>query len=228
MESRAITKINTLGKWAYIISKIGKIALIIAAVVLAAGLMIMTYIPADLFHADVGSTFDVTVNKSAIGGDIGSAFIMGSDMNASFNIGSTEYGFVDMEDFADAIVTHFRAESQLSLSNLRIMLWAAFACVLLTLALMWFASDTCKTLRDCDSPFEEPVLKSLTKLMYALIPWVVLFDTAKSVMESALSGKLNIVVGIDLGRLLVVLLMVLLINVFRHGAELQQQADETL
>ena len=228
MQSSSATKINSLGKWAYIISKIGKIALIIAAVAVAAGLMILTYIPADLIHAGMGSTFDVTVNKSAIGSDIGSAFVMGSDMNASFNIGSSEYSFVSVEDFADAIVTHFQADTRLSLSNVRILLWAAFACVLLTLGLMWFASDACKALRDCDSPFEETVLKSLTKLMYALIPWVILFDTAKSVMESAFSGKVNIVVGIDLGRLLVVLLMVMLIYVFKHGAELRQQADETL
>jgi len=47
-------------------------------------------------------------------------------------------------------------------------------------------------------------------------------------LESAMSGGIHLIFSIDLGVVLVVLIVLVLVSIFKYGAVLQQESDETL
>ena len=91
-----------------------------------------------------------------------------------------------------------------------------------------FAGKLCQAFRDCESPFEEKVVKQLNALAYSLLPWVVLGSLTESISESIFTNNFNLMIGVDLGMVLIILFIFVLAYIFKYGAVLQQESDETL
>jgi hypothetical protein len=89
----------------------------------------------------------------------------------------------------------------------------AVFCTLVLIALI-FGQKLAKALSVCDSPFEEKVIKAMMNFGKSLIPMAVFF-----VLLYGLSG---------VGTALAVLVVILFIQIFKYGAKLQQESDETL
>ena len=111
------------------------------------------------------------------------------------------------------------------ISNAILALLVGMALIMVTL---FFVSGVCKAFRDCESPFEENVIVNMKKFAYSLIPWLIGSSVIGSVGESILAGKPVVNFSLDLGMVLVVLVLFLLITIFKYGAILQQESDETL
>ena len=98
-----------------------------------------------------------------------------------------------------------------------------------TFASVYFFGNLAKAFRYCVSPFDANVIDAMRKFAYSLIPWVVL-DSVTATAASGLGGSLgnSVNININLGMLFMVLVVFGLCYVFRYGAVLQQESDETL
>ena len=65
-------------------------------------------------------------------------------------------------------------------------------------------------------------------LAVALIPWCIISSVSDSTFSSIVSGKPSFSLSVDLGMVLVVLVVLVLVYIFKYGAVLQQESDETL
>ena len=68
----------------------------------------------------------------------------------------------------------------------------------------------------------------MQNLAYALIPWAFATSFKDAATESLIKGGNDFAWSLDLGVVLVVLVVFLLVYIFKYGAILQQESDETL
>ncbi len=221
MNTNTISKINTLGKVGYIISKIAKIlALVGASVCLVAGI-ICCLIPSDAFTLTLESTNTATVT---LNGE--------SDLFSMIDLGEGDV-FIEIDGNkytlggADA-PENVTFKYAFNIVNIRLMCFTAMvSCVLLFIPML-FAERVCKIFKECTTPFTETASKSLTALAWSLVPVAFLSFTADSVADSIFSGGLNLSISIDLTTALLILCIFMLSFVFKYGTALQAEADETL
>jgi len=236
----AILKINKLGNVGNIIVRIMKVFAIVGFVFTLVGFIMIMALPKDLFTWDMGATMNLTVDVSGMDMELDeegrSSMIQGfmdameEDSSAfSFNMNGSEYAPVNvsMTDngmIVEAAVDTYSVEFRDS----------AIACALgaITLVALYitliFAGKLCQAFRDCESPFEEKVVKQLNALAYSLLPWVVLGSLTESISESIFTNNFNLMIGVDLGMVLIILFIFVLAYIFKYGAVLQQESDETL
>ena len=65
-------------------------------------------------------------------------------------------------------------------------------------------------------------------LAYSLIPWAFFTTVSDGMVTGMMTGKTQFNVGVDLGMVLVIVIIFALTYIFKYGAVLQQESDETL
>lgn len=84
-----------------------------------------------------------------------------------------------------------------------------------------------KSLKTCETPFAPDIVKRMTRFAYSLIPVVILNSVCSGLWPTVSHGaEFNFT--LNLGMVLLVAVIYLLVVIFRHGALLQQESDETL
>lgn len=230
MENVSVNKINSIGKAASIIAKIIRGVLLAAAIVLLVVLLFLGNIAQEPFVASLSGSADIIVNTADPAFTTGLISDFKTDASETkLTINDCDYDFVSAEQQGDQLLLKFAYEQQeLTIANFRLMLWGMLLAFAASAALMYFVVPLCRELQHCSSPFEKGIADAMKRLCIALVPWFILKSAGESITEGALKGNINIVLGIDLGAVMVILLLVVLMYVFKHGAQLQQQADETL
>ncbi|MBQ7612883.1 MAG: hypothetical protein IJU92_07425 [Spirochaetaceae bacterium] len=205
MKNQYIEKINLIGKIGLILSRfaqvavgIGVIALIVAAV---------------LLYREPDGAFQITQ-------EIKREEIIDKAIEKS---GLIKHNKND-EVILDGEKEIHKTEERLSITNHGMS--KRFIIVAIFLVYLWVVffliSGLCKTLKKCESPFSEIIVKKLHYLAFALLP-LIFVDTGSDPLS------LNFIrFGVSLPGAIIVVLMVGLITVFRYGALLQQESDETL
>ena len=89
-----------------------------------------------------------------------------------------------------------------------------------------FIIKLCKEFKTCETPFSNDVIKRMKQVGYSLIPWCFTYPTAEAAANFMVSNNLNL--SIDLGMIIMVLVVIALTHIFKYGAMLQQESDETL
>lgn len=236
MKTEAIKKINKMGEVGSILIVIAKVFCIIGFVACLIGTICLGLLPKDFisFHAMGSGTIEV--NMEAIGQSISAedAELINSGKllengKVSIELNSNEYEMSEMYTEGNSI---FLSTSQtlntISAHNLVYCVAIATISMAMTVVSLFFAGFLCKAFKNCSSPFEENVIKKMQQFAYSLIPWVILTSISNSMINSLVSGKFNVNVSIDLTMLLVVLIILALAYIFKYGAVLQQESDETL
>lgn len=238
MKEDAILKINKMGKIGHIMAMIVKVILIIATVGIVIGAVAVAVLPNNLVSFSVSGVANVKVNLDEFDVDFTDeqksdirSEIMGAneDKDASLDIQGISYGIdnVNVEDSyieIDASAKTF----EYTFKDLLILLLAVLMIVIMTLITVCFIDALCKAFRDCASPFEENVINKMQRLAYSLIPWGVLYTTAESIIKSMFTATVSVSISIDLGMIIVILVILAIAYVFKYGAILQQESDETL
>lgn len=227
MKEQAIKKINGIGKAGHIIANICKVLMIIAAVAAIAGTVVICTVPK-------GAVTFVTEGNGEIVVDY-SAFESMMNDNEKQKAENSEWSFlIDGNHYNASEATEngmrwFSEESAKStdLHDMAGRLMLIDIAIIVMIVTMFFAASFFKSLRYCTSPFEENVLSKMKRLAYSLIPWAVIgfgsFD-----LEDFLLGKVNVGISINLEMVLIVLVVIAMMLIFRYGAELQRESDETL
>ncbi len=223
MKNEVILKINKMGKAGEIIAKIIKIILIIAAVACIVGSGLLMMMPRDA--ASITMSHDAVVKL-----DLDYDNIMEMDP------GMAEFEFNGVTYNADKVTTDGNQLSAAMTSDTTTVyakdgLWVLIVAIVFVACCIVAAhlvEKLCKTFRDCETPFTEGISEQLKKVAISLIPVAILAPIVENGTDGFLAGQVNIVFSIDLLTVFLVVMIFMLAAIFRYGAALQQESDETL
>lgn len=249
MKEQAIQKINKVGKISYIITVICKILVIAGLVCSVASGVICFSQPAEAMRVTQRSAMIVEMSKDALGQDITDAElaemqaalengeqmqiqqVRNGMMGSGLNMVSTGQTYVpiamDVTDDGVTIdlITDGTSYTMHELAVLSLLIAVVMAMSIVTLT---FIESLCKAFRDCETPFEENVIKKMQRLAICLIPWTLVSSAGDTIINSMMSGGMNWTFSLDLGVVLLVVIVLILVYIFKYGAVLQQESDETL
>lgn len=239
MKENVIGKINNIGRISNVLVWICGILLAIGMVISLIAAVICFKLPEDTLRVVLNGEMDLSINYENLGmkeeqfadkddeqrlenkktpmEDLGEFSLVMIDHEYEFN--EIEHGNGQLLMKADI------KEMELNVRNIAILCLGAFAEMGLTFIALCFVGSVCRAVRKCESPFEENVVKKIKNLAIVLLPWSILSSAITSAMEKWTQGIVCVGISIDLG---LILLVVVLVYIFRYGAVLQQESDETL
>lgn len=221
-----VNRINKLGKAGQIIAVILRVLLIIAFIGVLLGLIVVTALPTNLVTVDVGSDVGVQV-------DISDFAKLDEEQQQEVREGLKE--FADENDGTDYEVTETAIKLKFKQKQGVYGIKDAIGPIVVTLlyiassyVILWFVGLLCKAFRNCESPFDDLVIKRMKNFAICLIVWMALSLVLNFVFSTVFLSELNIHMGFSLGTVLLGLVVLGLCGIFRYGASLQKEHDETL
>lgn len=225
-------RINVIGKICRIISMIMIVCLMIGATVSLIASVVLIVMPQDGLQADVTGSAKVEVYGSLadkIPDDVIKSIAESiQEGTAKLKINSNKVNNITQSDDgltldADGEVLHITFR-RLGIS---LLLVSVIAGCLIYLFIM--LNKLMKEFEVCDSPFCDGVVKAMTGFAISLIPYTVLKPSLLKIAGSVLTAaSVNIDFSLDLSMAFSALVIILLIFIFKYGASLQKESDETL
>lgn len=235
MKEQAIKKINKMGKVANIITTICKVCVIIGIVGALIGTIVCAVLPADLVTMKFSGDATVVVSMEAVEKLSGESIDEEELRKELFESGNLsvdgkDYDMTEITLEGKNLIVKADAEKPASITLGDIAKVCGTVVVLLAVILvtLFFIGNLCKAFRDCQTPFEENVIKKMTAFAYSLIPMVIVEGVAESVTMFFMGKADGVGIEFDPGTVIVVLVIFALVYVFKYGAMLQQESDETL
>ncbi|MBE5883672.1 MAG: DUF2975 domain-containing protein [Lachnospiraceae bacterium] len=249
MKEKAIQKINKVGKISYIITTIAKVLVIVSLICTLVAAVFCAVIPEEAVKMSLGGNLNVEIDYASLGGNISEEERANLEAileeEQDIKVQNIQVGMIDGawgitvadQNYqpTDIVVTEDIVQMALVSEDVMytfqdlVSLWLLAAVALaMTLVTLCFIGALCKAFRNCTTPFDGDVIKKMQNLAISLIPWTIVSSLVTSVLESAMSGGIHLIFSIDLGVVLVVLIVLVLVSIFKYGAVLQQESDETL
>lgn len=236
MTNSAIQKINGFGKAGRIIANICKILVIIAIVAVIVATVIMFILPTDLVQIRMDAHADVTVNYGQLNAftklltpSTAEDILEEIQDDSDFEFNGMEFAMDTAEVTDESILVGATAKVRtLDMGHIRIVLIFAIFALALVLVSMYFICSFCKALEVCKSPFEDNMIRKMQQLAWALVCLPFASSIAQSISESVMTGSVRIGLHIDLMEVIVILAVFALTYIFKYGAVLQRESDETL
>ena len=231
MKEQAVQKINKIGKISSVVALICKILVGLGIGILLLASIVCFLVPKDSIRI-------VSTEKVAVEMDYSkfSSLVDEAELKKQLEAGTEDIVINDKEVAIEDVkvegnMVHVTQENQQYVLDIHEMFGMCLVLALMLVLVMVtliYAGGLCKAFRDCQSPFEENVIKKMQRFAYSLIPWIVASSVIEGVGSKLMTGGQVISVSIDLGMILVVLVVFLLVYIFKYGAVLQQESDETL
>ena len=240
MESNNIqTKVNRIGKAGRIVSIILIVLLSIGAFSLLLAGGVCAVLPEDTVEVSFRPNADVLVGRSILGQEWSRIDEIVAEAQEAL---TGKYGEVIQFEKTDRglLIRLDRLMEEGEVFRLRNALgaiWAGLvgiASAIVALVMFLKLSDA---FRVCRSPFDEAVIRRMNIFAWTLIVCAVVGSFAGSAAQSAVMafqnagihvGAKNFGVSLDLYPIFAALIVFFLCMVFRYGAQLQKEADETL
>ncbi|MBR4766943.1 MAG: hypothetical protein IK085_09305 [Clostridia bacterium] len=246
--NRSINTINTAGKVGYIVS----IFLVIAAVTCMVFTAILTAAAIRVSDQEITVKVSTGIDIESSGnflemlnsfikidgvdnlGDLvpedSQTIIAGKDgKNADISINDSDLSEISIARKGNGLTVNAKAsENVFSIKRI-------IVCLVLTFVMFGTAAFSAhtikwlmKALKTCETPFCENVIRKMMLFANSLIPLIIM-NTVCDGMWNTLGGKASeLNLSVNLGSVLLVAVVYLLVVVFKYGAQLQQEADETL
>lgn len=236
MKKSSIKKINTAGLIGYIIS----IILIICAIAGMVGIGICTVGAIAVSNNDINVKISTKINVKSTGNflDKLNSFIsidgvkdlntLTEDAKDGIKLNDKDISNLSIEEENGGLnINADTKEITISMKKIIIALIASFIFLGAVTVSLYMVKRLMKSLRNCETPFSEEVIKNMSQFAISLICVVVLHIVLSGFWSSITSG-LNYKLSINLESILLVAVIYILITVFKYGAKLQQESDETL
>jgi len=228
-KENAIRKIQQGGRFGALAAKVLLVLISIGFVALLAGTVAIFALPKELQQLSIDVESKVHVLLPDVDSWLSQTLVRhGQDLDLVV----TQNGFapdpettVELRD--DGLHVESVAQGQhFTLGQLRIVLPVALLYLLLTGLSLWFVKALCKALATCQSPFDPLVIRRIQQLAYSLLPWTLAGLLAQ--LATSLLYRSGITFSLNLNSVFVALLLLGLALIFKYGAILQQESDETL
>lgn len=235
MKESAIQKINQMGKAGAVLALIMKILLGIGLGACVIGLIATLLLPADMVQVDMTGVADITLDLSRFGENI---FAEDPDEEILEDVkDSTKIQYAGNQMYVSEVKAEgsrmmMTAGGDLTTFNLRSCTWALAGAIVMLVVLfvsVVFAGRLAKAFRDCRTPFEGKVIRTMKQFAYSLLPWSVISGIVCH-LESRIwiSGVSGWNISIDVTTIVISLVILALAYIFQYGAVLQQESDETI
>lgn len=226
MKEETIKRINGIGKVGNIIARILRILLIIAFILIIGALVVVNVMPKNLVVVDIGNRVGVSVDFSDFAK-------LSEEEQAEVRKGIEENlkdeSLGEYEVTETTIVFHFENhQGTYGIADINGPLVIALIYVIACYVILWFVGLLGKAFRDCDSPFDDNVIKRMKNFAYSLIGWIVVAFVSNIIISRVFLSGFSIQIGFNLGTVLLALVILGLCSIFRYGAKLQKEHDETL
>ena len=119
-------------------------------------------------------------------------------------------------------------ETTFGIRDARKAIWAGLVGIASAIVTVVMFLELCKTFQVCRTPFDEPVIQKMTTFAWTLIVCAVVSCLARASLGALLSGWQRMSFNLNLAPVFIALVVFFLCMVFRYGAQLQREADETL
>ncbi len=235
MKNTSIKSINIVGLIGYIIS----IILIIVAIVSMVAVGICTIASFRVANDDINVKVATSINVDSKGNflekldsfikvdgieDFGSIIEEG---NEDLKIENNHISELKVQKENGEIKVDIKTnEISISMKKIIISLILAFIFLGATTVTLYMVKALMKSLKNCETPFAEDVIKNMSHFANSLVCVLVLSFLFGGYWSSVTSGTYNF--NINIVSLLFVAIIYILIIVFKYGAELQKESDETL
>lgn len=231
MKQEIVARINKFGKIGEVIAQISRVLLIMGAVVLLAVGIFMLAIPKDLFSVDYYVGMDMMVDLDAVGETVTAEDMAEIDAEAhKISVSENEMLIVGFDANQEENTVNIQMASQptnvFSISKIVIFVVLELLMLAAIFVTMTFIIKLCKEFKNCETPFSEGVIKRMKQVGYSILPWFIVLPTAEAAANFMVSNNFNI--SLDPGMLIMALVVLALTHIFKYGAMLQQESDETL
>ena len=224
-------KINNIGEAGNVVSIILIVLQALGTLALIAGLVVFAILPKDALSLGISFDADATIGKSLIG-----AYMDKIDpddlkeMNVTISAGETKATEVktSVEKTEDGLVAGI-STSRINVPSSRLsyaMIAGLIRCIA-ALVVLIILNRLSREFKRCDTPFSDGVIRWMTVFAWVLLGASV-FSQAASAIASGLMFKSGFHFNLNLTTLFITLLVLFLTMIFRYGAKLQHEADETL
>ena len=228
MENNIQSKVNKIGKAGKIVSIILIVLLSIGAFGLLVGGIVCAALPKDAVEVSTQPNVVVKVSKSLMGkewGNIDEALTEAQEKLMG------EHSGVTLEKADDGLVVHVTDIDQLRSMGIRDALkaiWAGLIAIASGIVTLVMFMKLCDAFRTCRSPFDEAVIRRMTTFAWTLIVCAAVSAFAAGIGSAALEGFGKVSFNLSLSPIFTALIVFFLCMIFRYGAQLQREADETL
>lgn len=232
MREKSVKTVNVIGL-------VGKILSIIAIVFTGLGMsgvliatIAMHILPKSFLDVRINTGIKAIVDMSGFGDEVVNAlnsdeFAEGLENGASFNGNDISMASVRVEG-SKLYVDGETEITEINVRNIRIVLWLAVFSMAMAIVICVFVPRLSEAFRVCSTPFCNLVISRMNQLAICLIPWAIVTWIAEKVATSLMSNSVNLGVNVNFAFIGAVILLFGLVQIFKYGAVLQQEADETL
>lgn len=236
MKNSKVKRINTAGLIGYIIS----IILIVCTIVGMVAIGILTAGAATISKDNINVKVATNVDINSTGNFLGklNSFIgidgvedlstLTEDAKDGIKLEDNDFSELSVKEEDGGFSINAKTnEITISMKKIIIALVLAFLFLGVVTYALYMVKALMKSLKNCETPFSEEVIKNMTRFGTSLVCVVVLkilFGGFWSTLTTGLKYDLNV----DLSSILLVAVIYILITVIKYGAGLQQESDETL
>lgn len=233
MKEQTLQKIHKLGKVGSVLTRIAQILLYVALVCILLATILIAVLPKDFMTIQIQGSGEIHLNVPEL-----FEKLKLTDLD-EFEAEVTDKSKFTLDNFSLDIDEVTRTETGIvmnasgrlvsfSSTSLLYCMIVAFIYIALAIVTLYFIRKLCKAFQECSFPFSPEIIRTLTQVAYALIPWTVFSSLTEGCISSIYSGKFSLNVGVNLNMIFVILIIFVLVQIFKYGAALQQESDETL
>ena len=224
MKNEYIEKINKLGHTGLVISKIVKVMVSIAMVALLVSSVLLMLVPKNSITVTTSHNAEITMDMSH--SIIPS--LVSFDANSNFELNGVIYDHFKTEN--NLAVQTATATSTPHTFAIKDMMWGMLAgavmCALLQVAIKKVTA-LFALLNDCETPFTQQTANCFKSLAVSFVPVYIMALVCEGIMEYIVNGMFNLTINL-LTIAAPVLILLMMAEIFRYGAMLQIESDETL
>ncbi len=221
MNEKTLNTIKSFSKAGWIIALIAKILLFISLAVLVAATVIFIAMP-DLIEINTTNEMQMSIDFAELG--VYPPELTEDDFSdLKFSADGVEFTYKNFMSQAGKLTMDFEVYGGLSLMKyVKTGLVAAIAEVVVLLICTFMVSSICKSLKNCNSPFESSIISKVRTLAITLIPCAVAPSLIGAIAGLAFGeGSSSFSVSVNMTMVVLVIALFTLTFVLKYGASLE-------
>lgn len=229
MDNKSVARMNKVGKVGKIVTLVIIVFAILAAVGTAVTAITATAIPKNTIEARVSAQTDVTLSKDVFG-DLNGVIVDAVSQHVG-KLDNVLSGSVDVKaENADGnAVIHVNADNlKVQSGSFAPAIWIGFVNIVAFIVCAFFFKGLMGELEISRSPFTEGVVDKMRRFAIALLAVSIATSVLNAVFGCILMGGHMFSLSLNLGSIITAVIIFVLAIVFRYGAQLQKESDETL
>ena len=237
MKSSSIKKINVAGTVGYVISILLIVCSIASMVMVGIGCAAAVAVSKDEISVKIHSDIDINstgnfldmLNKFVYVGGVDNIGDLLTEDGKEIEVNDKDISGISVAENAEGGLSVGVKTNEITFSIKRIVAALILSFVFLgavTVALEML-KRLMKSLKSCETPFSQEIVSRMSRFAYSLIPVAVLNTVCSGIWPTVSHGA-EYDFTLNLGVIMLVAIIYLLVLVFRHGAQLQRESDETL